>query len=164
MAFQIFLFLTSFLIHFSTTTSIQLLKSQFYKSSAESVNGLAVCAADEPTVVTPAIGRSSSQCAADCTENSCCVAFQMNMQLEQCQLYNYLPFHDSSISGCKPFYRKFLLQCNFILLYFTQFHIICTAFLMLTLLCPKGVPGAHMYFAFIDLCGSEVMANASTTF
>ena len=101
---QFHLLLVSISLHFMITQSQQLADS--YR--VESYIGLEVCAVDQPTAVTSTSKHSMIQCAADCNRQSCCLMYQMNVQLQQCQLYNYLPLNLSTISGCKAFYRKLI--------------------------------------------------------
>ena len=65
-----------------------------------------VCAVDPPTVAlsTKKTSGSAMRCASECTAYSpCCVTFQYDAVVEQCQLYDYSPSNYTPVVNCKAF-------------------------------------------------------------
>ena len=68
----------------------------------------ASCVADNPTVRLPMTAAGSViRCTAECTSSSCCVYVQVNNDLQQCQLYDYVPIKNTTNGRCKHYFRRF---------------------------------------------------------
>lgn len=107
---RVLLWFVAFTSRTLVISSSQQLRSQLYSSSgAASSSGSAMCTVDKPTAVTPAIRSSMLQCAVECTTHSCCLMYQLDAELKQCQLYNYLPLNYSAITGCISSFRELLM-------------------------------------------------------
>jgi len=66
--------------------------------------GSKTCAVDQPTTVIKMVVRAMRmQCGVKCNEDPSCKLFQMNEDLQQCELFTYLPQNFTAIDHCTAY-------------------------------------------------------------
>jgi len=66
--------------------------------------GNKVCAVEIPSIVIPMTLRAMRmQCGVKCNEDPSCDLFQMNEDLQQCELFTYLPQNFTAIDHCTAY-------------------------------------------------------------
>lgn len=92
-----------FVVIWLVTEAKESVKSNTFQIRKSS-DGQKLCAIDEPTFVKLMPFGSALKCGAECGSYPGCTAFNFNVPLTQCDIYQYVPQNFDTRSGCYGYF------------------------------------------------------------